>query len=282
MAIITFKSNEIKETGQTLSIAAVATQMAIEHNYKILVVSTNFQDQTLETCFWEVEKKNKSQIVDIENRTHIGIESGVEGLIRAMVSNRTNPEIIKNYSKIILKDRLDVLPSTTSTEYRKYEEIASNYMEILQLANKYYDIVLVDLSKRMPAMQAEDIVQISDVVVVSLTQRLKSIDNFIELRDKKEFYRRKNIMLLIGRYDNFSKYNVKNITRYLKEKQLVAVVPYNTLFFESCSEGKIIDYFLKLKNIDAADRNYLFLSETNKVVEGIIHRLQDIRMKYNP
>lgn len=43
MAIITFKSNEIKETGQTLSIAAVATKMAIEHNYKILVISTDFK-----------------------------------------------------------------------------------------------------------------------------------------------------------------------------------------------------------------------------------------------
>ena len=42
MAIITFKSNEIKETGQTLSVAAVATQIAIEHNYKVLLVSTNF------------------------------------------------------------------------------------------------------------------------------------------------------------------------------------------------------------------------------------------------
>ena len=56
MAIVTFKSNELKETGQTLSIAAVATQMAIEHNRKILVVSTNFKDQTLENCFWEVGK----------------------------------------------------------------------------------------------------------------------------------------------------------------------------------------------------------------------------------
>ena len=38
MAIITFKSNEIKETAQTLSIAAVATQLAIKHNYKVLIV----------------------------------------------------------------------------------------------------------------------------------------------------------------------------------------------------------------------------------------------------
>ena len=37
MAIVTFKSNELKETGQTLSIAAVATQMAIEHIEKYLL-----------------------------------------------------------------------------------------------------------------------------------------------------------------------------------------------------------------------------------------------------
>lgn len=40
MAIITFWSNTKKETGQSMSIAAVATSMAIEHNYKILLVST--------------------------------------------------------------------------------------------------------------------------------------------------------------------------------------------------------------------------------------------------
>ena len=56
MAIITFKSNEIKETGQTLSLVATATQMAIEHAHKILIVSTNFRDVTLENCFWELDK----------------------------------------------------------------------------------------------------------------------------------------------------------------------------------------------------------------------------------
>ena len=37
MAIITFWGGDSKESGQTLSIAAVATQMAIEHNYKIFL-----------------------------------------------------------------------------------------------------------------------------------------------------------------------------------------------------------------------------------------------------
>lgn len=277
MAIITFKSNEIKETAQTLSIAAVAAQIAIEHNYKVLLVSTNFKDKTLESCFWEVDKK--TPLVGVVNKPAVGIESGVEGLMRVMASNKTSPEIVKNYSKIILRDRLDVLPSPSITEYKDYENISAVYPEILQLANRYYDIILVDLSKRMSEQYANNIVQISDVVVVNLTQRLKSIDDFIELRENDEFYRRKHIMLLIGRYDSFSKYNTKNITRYMKEKKPVNVIPYNTLFFEACSEAKIIDFFLKIKNIDESDRNYLFVKEVTNMGNNIIYKLQELQMK---
>lgn len=278
MAIVTFKSNELKETGQTLSIAAVATQMSIEHNRKILVVSTNFKDQTLENCFWEVGK-TVNEVLNKDKKAAIGIESGVEGLMRVLASNKTSPEIIKNYSKIVLKERLDILPSPVTQVYSEYEDILSKYPEMLKIANRYYDIILVDLSKRMPKNCADEIIAMSDVVVVNMTQRLKSIDEFLELREQDEFYKRKNIILLIGRYDNFSKYNVKNITRYLREKKTVSVTPYNTLFFEACSEGKIVDYFLSLKNIDESDRNHLFIKEVNNNVTAIIDKLQELQMR---
>ena len=277
MAIITFKSNEIKETGQSLSVAAVATQMAIEHNFKILVVSTNFKDKTLEDCFIEPDKS--IGLGNIMGQRNVGIESGVEGLMRVMASNKTSPEIVKNYSKIILKDRLDVLVSPKTTQYRDYEPIAIAYPEILQLANRYYDIILVDLDKKMSPEHAENIIQISDVVIMNLTQRMKNIDNFMELREAEEFYRRKHIMLVVGRYDSFSKYNTKNITRYLKEKKQVGAIPYNTLFFESCSEGKIIDFFLRMKNIDELDRNNVFVKEVTNFSNSIIYKLQELQMK---
>ena len=44
MAVIAFWSNSKKETGQTVSIAAIATYIAIEHNYRILLVDGNFND----------------------------------------------------------------------------------------------------------------------------------------------------------------------------------------------------------------------------------------------
>ena len=52
MSVITFWNNGKEQTGKTLSIAAITTQMSIEHNYKILVISTGHKDTTLDRCFW--------------------------------------------------------------------------------------------------------------------------------------------------------------------------------------------------------------------------------------
>lgn len=278
MAIITFKSNELKETGQTLSLVATATQMAIEHSYKILIVSTNFKDQTLENCFWELDRLNKP-IINTPGHASVGVDSGIEGLIKILASNKTSTEIVKNYSKTVLRDRLDILLSPNTEDYKEYTQICSDYPEILRMANRYYDLVFVDLSSRMQENQAQDIINISDIIIMNITQRLKNINDFIELKETEEFYKKKNIMLLLGRYDSHSKYNIKNVTRYMKEKKQILAIPYNTLFFEACSEGKVIDFFLKLKNIDENDRNHYFISESNRVDDSIIYKLQELQIK---
>lgn len=278
MSIITFKSDEQKETGQTLSLVATATQMAIEHNYKILIISTSFKDKTLESCFWELDKE-RNPIFSSNKMTAVGIDSGTEGLIRSLVSSKTNPAMVKNYSKTVLRDRLDVLVSPSAEIYPDYEKVAANYPEILKIANRYYDMIFVDLTRKMDTKQAKDILDISDVVIMNMTQRLRTIDEVIELRKNDEFYKKRNIMLLIGRYDAHSKYNVKNVTRYMKEKKAVLAIPYNTLYFEACSEGKVVDYFLRLKRLDPSDRNSIFVKETNEVVESIIVKLQELQAK---
>ncbi len=277
MAIITFKSNEQKETGQTLSLIAVATQMAIEHSYKILVVSTNFKDQTLENCYWELERLNKPVVTD--NKASIGVDSGIEGLIKVLVSNKTSNDIVRNYSKTVLRERLDVLLSPRTEDYSEYTQICNEYPEILRIADRYYDLIFVDLSSRMQDKERDDIINISDVIVVNLTQRLKTINDFVELRENNDFYKGKNILLIMGRYDAHSKYNVKNVTRYMKEKKQILAIPYNTLYFEACSEGKAIEFFLRLKNLEEGDRNRIFVNEANRADDAIIYKLQELQMK---
>lgn len=279
MAVITFHSNETKETGQTLSVAAIAAHMAIEHNYKILIIATSFNDLSLENCFWQYNQIRPGGAMQ-GNAMNSGLESGLEGLIKVLASNRTSNEIVKNYSRTVLRDRLDILLSPKAISYQEYSEVASYYQEVIAAANKYYDLVFVDLSKNVPGQYIENILQQSDIVMFNLTQRLRTIDEFIELREKNEFFRRKNVMLLVGKYDSFSKYNAKNITRYLKEKKVISAIPYNTLFFEACSEGTIIDFFLKIRNIaDEADRNSNFLKGIKATDDNIIFKLQELQMK---
>ena len=277
MAIITFKSNELKETGQTLSLVAVATQMAIEHSHKILIVSTNFKDQTLENCFWELDRLNKPIIADPKG--NVGVDNGIEGLIKILASNKTSTEIVKNYSKTVLRDRLDVLLSPKADDYDEYTQTCSHYPDILKVADRYYALIFVDLTSRMREQEAQDILNISDVIVINLTQKLKSINDMIELRENDEFYQRRNIMMLLGRYDAHSKYNVKNITRYMREKKMLLAIPYNTLYFEACSEGKVIDFFLRLKNVEETDRNRLIANEATRADDAIIYKLQELQMK---
>ena len=221
MAIVTFWSNGKEETAKTLSIVAIATNMAIEHNYKILVMSTNYNDDTLEGCFWEKDKISKPSfkpIAGMPQGSH-DFDSGIEGLAKVVKANRTTPEIITNYTKIVFKDRLEVLLGIKSESYEEYTRLRSYYVDILQAANQYYDLVFVDLNKGLDGDFARSILEISDLIVTNITQRKKIIDNFLEIRKKEKLFKESNNMILIGRYDKFSKYNAKNVTRYMRRKK---------------------------------------------------------------
>lgn len=278
MAIITFYSNDKKETGQTMSLAAVATSMAIEHNYKILIVSTAFNDLSLENCFVEYQNIRKSGL--IANNNGVNLSAGIEGLIKILNSNKTSNDIVRSYTKIILKDRLDLLLSPVTTSFQEYINITPYYVDVLQTANKYYDMIFVDLNKEMPQKDKTAILQMSNIVVMNLAQRLKTVNDFIALREANDFYQKNNVMLAVGKYDKASKYNKANITRYIREKKLISVIPYNTLFFEACSEGTIIDFLLKIKSItDETDTNYIFGKEIKEIINNINFKLQELQMK---
>ncbi len=277
MSVITFWSSEKKETAQSLSIAAVATQIAIEHNYKILILSTQNDDNTIENCFWEPNKENFKDL--IANPNKVGIDSGIEGLLKTVASNRTSPEIVTNYTKIVFKDRLEILSGAKTKNEIEYQNIKSKYVDVIKIAKKYYDIILVDLNKGLDDFTRE-ILENSDVVVVNLTQRLKSINDYAKLREKEALVQKRNVMILIGRYDKFSKYNSKNIAKFYRQKDEPTIIPYNTQFFEACSEGKIADLFLKIRTLTSADnKNVIFIDDVKKTCEKIIYKMQEAQMK---
>lgn len=273
MAIVTFWSECKKEIGQTSTAIAVATQMAIEHNYKILLIST-YDTNDIDKAFWNNEKNKKGLGELFGNTKKVNIDSGIQGLTKVQLSNKLTPDIITNYSKIVFKNRLETLDGYTGKE-TDYETILSVYPEIILTASMYYDMVIVDLNREVENDSINRILEHSNVIVYGLNQKLKTIDNFIQSSIQKN----KNIVPYVGRYDKFSKYNVKNISRYLRTRKELGYLSYNTLFNDACEEGTVADLFLKLKQIKSEDKNLGLLEESRKITESIIYKIQELELK---
>lgn len=278
MAVVSFWGNNAKETGQTLSVVALGTEMAIDHNNKILIVSTGFKEETMEECFWE-KRKGNGIVPGNGVQTQGEFANGFEGLIKVIQSNRTSSNIIRDYAKVVFKGRLDVLLSPSTTDPKIYNMMTSYYKDVLKFANKEYDLVLVDVDKRMSVQDKSAILQESDAVMITFKQGLEEIEEIRQLRDQYPDKKKTNLMFLMGKYDFDSKYNVKNITRMLKETKEISTVPYNLGFYESSMEGKVADFFLNNRTLtDSSSMNAKFLQECKRSCDNILAKLEDLKM----
>ena len=154
------------------------------------------------------------------------------------------------------------------------------YKDLIVLADKEYDLVLIDIDKRMNVNDKKEILRNSNAIMFTLKQSSDSIETAKILRESNPETKSNNIFFLVGKYDFDSKYNTKNITRYLRETREISAVPYNKLFDEAAMEGKVADYFLKYRGMrDQTDKNVKFIAETSRTCENIIYKLQELQMR---
>ena len=275
MSIVTFWNGTNQQCGNTSSAVAVATQMAIDHNMKILLISTSLNDRFIQECYWHEKKKILSNIFGVNVS---GIEkNGIEGLDRVLRSNKISPDIITDYTKVVLaNNRLDVLLGMEDTG-GLYDTTKTRYPEIIELASQFYDTVIVDLDKRLGKYQ-EDILKMSDVVVAVLPQREAQITCIKDLIESGKVVNKNKTIMVIGKYMENNKYNARNITRsILKQKNTVNVIPYNNLYFEASQEGKVVDLFLNLMRIKEKDENYNFILEVKNLIDEIQMKAQVLK-----
>lgn len=278
MAIISFWSAKKGECGKSSAIAAITTFMGINHNYRILVVDTKYNDFFYNDCFWR-----DSKIVKGAENNYTGVGEGISGLSRAILSNKISPEIITNYTKIVFNEnRLELLTDNNimKEEYDTHQNI---FKDIITVANKFYDLVFVDIDNNLNEDVKDSLLEISDIVIGCMHQNIRSINQYIIAKTQKQVLQNKLVLPLIGKYDMESKYNEKNVSKYIKEKRDMFIIPYNTLFMEACNEAKLADYFIKLRSIgkikNKNDRNYIFTQYVSDATEKIIYYLKELQMR---
>lgn len=277
MAVISFWSGEKKQSGQTLSMIAIATHMAIEHNARILIVDATYKDDTVERCFWKVGVKGLTSSL---NKGKLDIASGAEGLVSAVASNKATPEIIPNYTKVVLKNRLDILCGLKTPIPEEFEKSLMLYKDLLKTADKYYDLVFVDLQKTMKNETTQAILKNSQLIVYTFPQNLKLIDSYIECVNSEEIFKNVMNLPLMTNVDEDSKYNTKNATRYISAKSELPVILHNSNFMESACEAGVANLFLKTRlSKSANDKNFEFVKSVDKVCRAINYKLEELKYR---
>jgi len=156
--------------------------------------------------------------------------------------------------------------------------MANYFSQIADVANAFYDMVIVDVSQEIPSDVQMRILNISDLVLVGVNQSLSAINNFLKLKTTEPFFQKSNVVIEIGKYNPYSKYSAKNIGRILREKNIPWAVPYNINFSDHASEGKIIDYLLGAKMLnDPNNQDYSFYTSVGSVVDAIDYKLKELQ-----
>ena len=144
MPIVTFYTHGKEQAGNTVSAIAFASYIGMTKNQKTLLVSTSYNDPTIKNAFWVPEWKNKKK----KKMAGSMAQSDIEELDRIVRSNRVSPNAITNYTKVVLRERLDILDSLEDT-VEQYNRIQESYEKIIRTAGNYYDLVIVDADRRL-------------------------------------------------------------------------------------------------------------------------------------
>ena len=245
-----------------------------------MLLSTGYRDKTVSESFWPVEEKKKSLFGGNANVPKPNIfQRGIDDLDRMVTSNRLSPETITNYTRVALRDRLEIIDSYMGNP-EQYEKIQSSYPKIIAAASKYYDNVIVDIDKRLSGKIKMEILNISDIVLAMSIQKMHNIKELQALIESGKILKKERTLITLGRYDKNMKYNAKNLSRsVLKQRQIIDTIPYNFKVAEAIQEGRIIDVIFGIINLRNADENFFLAQELQRLVDDIDARVLQLEMR---
>ena len=261
---VAFWSNLHGQNGTTSNMLATSIMSVLLHNSKVFLGQTHYNLNNLEAPLFTVSNNDK--------KTYF-MNIGIDALVRAIKSTYLDKEIIENSTLSYMNRKLVLLPSTVKSNEKIYEEdLDKTIISILQVVEKYHDIVFLDINTRLNDI-SNKILDDVDYVVVNLSQNLSVLNDYEE--NFLGEFKKKNIIYIFGNYNPDSTYSLVNLRKsftWLKSKN-VGLIPYNIEFMDSMSDGKIIPFFYKNYNNEINDSNYYFIQEVRKTT-NLIHSLK--------
>jgi len=262
------------QTGTTATMTAVANSIATRNpRYKMLLTQTHFSNMKLESSYFNMDKMaSKGNLDDIT-------DTGVDALERLLRSNKISPESIQIYSKP-KGASIEVLYGSFKNDTDSFNRVLETMPFLLRdYASQSYDLVLVDLTKGTDVKEVNEILQCSDLIVVTMNQDKEVLRDMVKQFNTLKILQEKTVIPVFARYDRYLTYNAKNILRtynFKFDKRNVFTIPYNSQYFDSCNDGRSLEFFVENMNADVAtERNGYFISEVANISDKIISLLSN-------
>lgn len=267
MGQVSFWSMVHGQTGNTANAAAVASIIGLEYDLRTLVGQTQFARSNLEGALLREKEKRLGMISGFS-------DTGIDALERLARAGRLTPEAVKDNAVVLEKNRLDILLGTTKPDEQFYSNMSEVVPTIFRYANEYYHTVILDLHSGKNNPLTNTLLSSSDLICVSLSQNLDLLDEFFSQKDWPDALRGKPIFLVLGQYDQDSKYSAANIRRYIKRKYDASyplfTVPYNTGFRDAFNDKNVLNWCRKNRNVSKRHPHYFFFQEVRRLARAIL------------
>ncbi|WP_340013349.1 hypothetical protein [Paenibacillus sp. FSL K6-1318] len=237
MSTITFWS-PFAGTGCTSSTLISAYAMALHYRTRVLLVNTGLVGTGTEAALPSNETDSTDSVFSFE-------EGGWDAVERLHSSGSLNKHNLKDYTKPLLKERLDFLTGSMNERDRSPHEHGETVKKLLNVANEYYDLVLLDADHA--GVDSALKLQQADFIVINLDQNMRNLELFFE-EVLPERMNNKNMHVVINKYDPQSRATLSNIRRRFRYKGSISAIPYTTGYLDAMNRRDVAKY-LQLESL---------------------------------
>lgn len=240
----------------TSNMAAVAATIALDHHIRVLMTHTHLEQGVLEHLFSQTRTTLQSAQTT----------GGMDAIERLVQCGMLTPEGIRDHAESILKDRLELLRGSMSTEKHETKLLLPH---IYKDYRRFYDLLFVDLSSEDDPEVVSLVMEQADLIVVNLNQNQVSLDTYFLNKNKAPVPSHKPVLYCIGAYERSSRFNKERIIKlYELKKKAVGVIPHHIGYMDAQNERRFVQFLLKARE---AKSRFLEFSEDGNFTEAVRH-----------
>lgn len=269
MSTVAFWSPLQGGSGSTAHITSVAAMIGLEYKVRMLLGHGGVAGERVEGAFHAGKVALDDSFISFN-------DCGMDALERLCLNRRLNKENIRDYTVPLMLDRLDFVSGNAKCEGTLPGYRAQLLQSILTLANQYYDLVLMDAGCGVPDIDAKGdgaILDVADLIVVSLTQNIQALENFFSGDHLPQALQNKPYIVVVGRYDRHSHCTLQNVKRRFGFKGHLHGIPYSTDFMDAWNMKAVLPFIQRSRHMNSHHPSASFFDSIKLLSKDIMEQL---------